>query len=80
MTYIYSRQYLHVQIIFPQLQLFGHNSQLYSNLSSAAAQVYGVLAIAVLIQVNMVINLVNDNIIIENTLPLTLCWTNFSGL
>ncbi|KAF2353236.1 Alpha carbonic anhydrase, partial [Trinorchestia longiramus] len=36
---------------FPaELQLYGHNSQLYPNLTVAAAQVYGVLAVAVLIQ------------------------------
>nr|XP_053634323.1 carbonic anhydrase-related protein 10-like [Cherax quadricarinatus] len=34
----------------PQLQIYGYNAQLYRNFSRAASQVYGVVAVAVLIQ------------------------------
>ena len=35
-----------------QIQVYGYNSQLYKNFTQAAGQVYGVVGIAVLIQVS----------------------------
>ena len=39
----------------PQLQIYGYNAQLYRNFTQAATQVYGVVALAVFVQVGVML-------------------------